>query len=82
MPGFMIYREVAIMFTMMDESEAAAAIKAVCNYFLDGELPVLEGAAAKLWEYQKAAIDRDKKTYQARVAGGKAGADIRWHREE
>ena len=78
----MMYREVAIMFALMNESEAADAIKAVCNYFLYGELPALNGAAAQLWELQKAAIDRDRKTYQARVAGGKAGADIRWHKYE
>lgn len=77
-PGFMTYREAAIMFALMGKEDAADAIKATCDYFLDGTVAELTGAAAKVFEIEKAAIDRGRESYRAKVDGGKAGAKKRW----
>ena len=33
-PGYMTYREAALMFSLMPESDAAKAIRATVNYYL------------------------------------------------
>ena len=38
-PGYMTYREAALMFSLMPESDAAKAIKATVNYYLYGQMP-------------------------------------------
>lgn len=82
MPGFMTYKEAALLFTILGEQEAADAIKATCDYFLYGKIPELTGAAAKVFEIERAAIDRGRESYQAKVNGGRAGADKRWRGQE
>ena len=82
MPGFMTYREAAIMFALMRKEDAADAIKATCDYFLDGTITELTGAAAKVFEIERAAIDRGRESYQAKVDGGKAGAESRYRDKE
>ena len=45
-PGYMTYREAALMFSLMPESDAAKAIKATVNYYLYGQFPSgLDGVA-------------------------------------
>ena len=78
MPGFMTYKEAALMFTLMPEAEAAAAIRAACNYYLYGEMPDLAGTAAKVFEIEKASIDRGRVKYEKQVQGGRDGAKERW----
>lgn len=78
MPGFMTYKEAALLFSILGEQDAAAAIKATCDYFLYGTIPELTGAAAKVFEIEVAAIDRGRDSYQAKVNGGRAGAKKRW----
>ena len=81
MPGYMTYREAALMFTLIGLEDAAAAIQATCNYYLYGTLPELKGAAAQVFEIQKASIDRGRETYRARVEGGKKGGNAHWHKD-
>lgn len=38
-PGYMTYREAAIMFSLMQPSDAAKAIKATVDYYLYGTVP-------------------------------------------
>lgn len=78
MPGFMTYKEAALLFSILGEQDAAAAIKATCEYFLYGTIPVLTGAAATVFEIERAAIDRGRECYKAKVDGGRAGASKRW----
>ena len=80
MPGYMTYREAAIMFSLMDFDDAAAAIKATADYFLYGTEAELTGPAAQVFQIQKASIDRGRESYEKRVLGGKKGAEARWHR--
>ena len=82
MPGFMTYREAAIMFALMEKEDAADAIKATCDYFLDGTVAELTGRAAKVFEIERAAIDRGRESYKAKVDGGRAGAEKRWGERE
>lgn len=82
MPGFMTYKEAALLFSILGEQDAAAAIKATCDYFLYGTIPELTGAAAKVFEVERAAIDRGRESYQAKVSGGRAGAEKRWRERE
>lgn len=64
MPGYMTYREAAIMFSLMPDNEAALAIKATVNYYLYGTKANLEGVAGKVFEIMQADIDRNSEKYQ------------------
>ena len=79
MPGFLTYREAAIMFSLMDFDDAAAAIKATVDYFLYGTEPDLTGPAAQVFEIQRASIDRGRESYRKKSEAGKKGNAIRWH---
>lgn len=63
-PGYMTYREAAIMFSLMPDEEAARAIKATVNYYLYGTVTDLEGVAGNVFEIMKADIDRNNEKYQ------------------
>lgn len=63
-PGFMTWREAAIMYSLMPDEEASTAIKATVNYFLYGTIPELEGVASHVFEIMKADIDRNNEKYQ------------------
>lgn len=64
MPGYMTYREAALMFSLMPDNDAAQAIKATVDYYLYGEATELTGVAAKVFEIMRADIDRGKEKYQ------------------
>lgn len=78
MPGYMTYREAALIFSLMPDDEAAQAIKATVNYYLRGEVPELSGTPAQVFEIMRASIDRGQETYRARVEGGRKGANAHW----
>lgn len=80
MPGYMTYREAALIFSLMPDAEAAQAIKATVNYFLRGEIPELTGAPAQVFDIMRASIDRGQETYNARVEGGRKGGNAHWHK--
>ena len=82
MPGFMTYKEAALMFTLMGEHDAAQAIQAACNYYLYGSEPELDGIVARVFEIEKAAIDRGRSEYKAKVDGGRKGGNRHWHGKE
>lgn len=63
-PGYMTYREAALMFSLMPDEEAAQAIKATVNYYLYGATADLEGVAGKVFEIMRADIDRNNEKYQ------------------
>lgn len=81
MPGYMTYREAALLFSLMPEAEAAAAIKATVNYFLWGEVTELEGTAAHVFEIMCASIDRGRVAYEKKSEGGKRGNNVRWGKD-
>ena len=78
MPGFMTYREAALIYTLIPFEEAGKAISAVSRYFLDGEETHLEGSAKKVYEIMTAGIDRDRASYQKKREGGMKGNANRW----
>ena len=78
MPGYMTYREAAIIFPLMPE--AAQAIKATVNYYQHGEVSELSGTPAQVFEIMRASIDRGFSTYRARVEGGRKGGNAHWHK--
>lgn len=63
-PGYMTYREAAIMFSLMPDAEAAHAIKATVSYYLYGEVTDLVGVAGQVFEIMRADIDRNNAKYQ------------------
>ena len=64
-PGYMTYREAAIMFSLMPESDAAKAIKATVNYYLYGHIPSnLDGVAEKVFQIMRADLDRNNDKYR------------------
>ena len=78
MPGYMTYREAALIFSLMPDNEAAQAIKATVNYYLHGEMPELSGTPAQVFEIMRASIDRGKVTWRKKSEAGKKGNDVRW----
>ena len=62
-PGYMTFREAAIMFSLMPDEDAAKAIKATVNYFLYGQVPELDGVAGSVFGIMKADIDRNDRKY-------------------
>lgn len=82
MPGYMTYREAAIMFSLMPEPDAAKAIKATVNYYLYGEIPEeIAGVAAQVFTIMKADIDRGRISYKKRCEGGAKGGNAHWHKD-
>ena len=82
MPGYMTYREAALMFSLMPEDQAAKAIKATCDYFLYGKITELDGPALTVFEIMCASIDRSRVTYEKKCAGAKKGNQARWGKNE
>lgn len=80
MPGYMTYREAALIFSLMPDEEAAKAIKATVRYYLHGEVPELSGAAAEVFDIMRSSIDRGQEIYRARVEGGRRGGNAHWHK--
>ena len=71
-PGYMTYREAAIMFSLMPEADAATAIKATVNYYLYKTMPDnLDGVAAQVFRIMRADIDRNNEKYQETCARNK-----------
>lgn len=82
MPGYMTYREAALMFSLMPDDEAAKAIKATVNYYLYGTKENLQGVAGKVFEIMRADIDRGRVAYKKKCDGAKKGNDGRWGKGE
>lgn len=77
-PGFMTYREAAVIFSLIGDAEAAQAIKATVNYYLYGKEPeALDGTAQTVFDIMKADIDRNNEKYsriaERNRANGKKG---------
>lgn len=82
-PGFMTYREAAIMFSLMPEGDAARAIKATCDYYLYRTLPAnLTGTAQQVFKIMKADIDRNNEKYKKIVERNKRNAEKRWEKDD
>ena len=80
-PGYMTYREAALMFSLMPESDAAKAIKATVNYYLYGQLPSgLDGVAEKVFQIMRADIDRNNAKYQEVCKRNAENINKRWRR--
>ena len=82
MPGYMTYREAALMFSLMSDDEAAKASKATVNYYLYGTKENLQGVAGKVFEIMRADIDRGRVAYKNKCEGGKNGNDKRWGKDK
>jgi hypothetical protein len=80
MPGYMTYREAALIFSLMPDEEAAKAIKATVRYYLRGEVPELSGSAAEVFDIMRSSIDRGQEVYKARVEGGRRGGIAHWQK--
>lgn len=74
-PGYMTFREAAIMFSLMPDEEAAQSIKATVNYYLYGTVTHLEGVAGKVFEIMRADIDRNNEKYQEICARNKGNGN-------
>ena len=80
-PWYMTYREAALMFSLMPESDAAKAIKATVNYYLYGQLPSgLDGVAEKVFQIMRADIDRNNAKYQEVCKRNAENINKRWRR--
>ena len=78
-PGFMTYREAAIMFSLMPECDAAKAIKATCDYYLYRTLPTnLTDTAKQVFKIMQADIDRNNEKYEKIVERNKRNIEKRW----
>lgn len=63
-PGFMIYREAAIMLSLLPDEAAGQVIKAAAFYFLRGTAPNdIEETASQVFEVLQESIDRCNDKY-------------------
>ena len=79
-PGYMTFREAAIMFSLMPDEEAARAIKATVNYYLYHQDADLEGIAGKVFAIMKADIDRNNDKYAETCKRNKDNIKKRWEK--
>lgn len=78
-PGYMTFREAALMFSLMPEPDAAKAIKATVNYYLYGEIPdSLDGVSAQVFHIMRADIDRNNEKYRKIVKRNRENIGKRW----
>lgn len=78
-PGFMTYREAAIMFSLMPEMDAAKAIKATVDYYLYGSVrDDLSGSAEQVFAIMRADIDRNNEKYEKTVERNRENVKKRW----
>lgn len=66
MPGFMTYREIALIYTALDDETAGKVIKAVCDYFWFRQKEGFFTDKAKyVYDMMVSSIDRGQETYNA-----------------
>ena len=64
-PGFMIYREAAIMLSLLPDETAGQVIKAAVFYFLRGTVPNdIEETASQVFEVLQESVDRCNDKYK------------------
>lgn len=78
MPGFMTYREIALIYASLDDETAGKVIKAVCDFFCFGiETDKFEGRALHIYETMISSISKDQTSYKnrcmANAENGKKG---------
>ena len=67
MPGFMTYREIALIYASLNDEEAGRVIKAVCEFFCFGTMANgFEGRAQHIYDAMVSGIDRDQSAYLVR----------------
>lgn len=81
-PGFMVYEESANLFSSIPDVQAGRIIKAVCHFYLSGEIPKLskpiEQATAQ------AMIDKiikDAAAYVTKCETNTRNINKRWHND-
>ena len=79
-PGYMTFREAAIMFSLMPDEDAAKAIKATVNYFLYNQVADLDGVAGSVFAIMKADIDRNDQKYVDICKRNKDNINKRWQK--
>lgn len=79
-PGYMTFREAAIMFSLMPDEDAARAIKATVNYFLYNQVADLDGVAGSVFAIMKADIDRNDQKYVDICKRNKDNINKRWQK--
>lgn len=79
-PGYMTFREAAIMFSLMPDEDAAKAIKATVNYYLHGQVSDLDGVAGSVFGIMKADIDRNNQKYTEICKRNKDNINKRWQK--
>lgn len=78
MPGFMTYRETALIFRLLSDEDAAQAIKAACTYYLTGKEIQVSEQAGEVFSVMKASIDRDFSKYQEKSEKSRKAAHKSW----
>ena len=69
MPGFMTYREVALIYAALDDVTAGKVIKAVCNYYCFGiETEGFTNRTAEIYDTMLCKMDKDQASYEKRCA--------------
>lgn len=62
-PGFMLYREPAIMLELMPSEDLENAVRSACKYFLHGKKTEVNGIGGEVANLLFDSIDRDRQKY-------------------
>jgi len=80
MPGFMIYREAALLIGYLKKNEAGELIQAAVSYYLTGEVPVLRPNLQQLFLLLRENIDKGHDAWEKKREAGRKGNEKRWGR--
>lgn len=81
-PGFTIFKEIALMFTMMKPETVGAVVKACCRLFLYGEIAELDGEAQEAYTLIADSMARQHEKYVQTCEQNRKNINNRWHKGE
>lgn len=83
---FSFFLEACETLSMLDNEGAGRVIRAIADYFIDGEtseeLPEFSKVERRAYMRIKRGIDDSCRIWYSKVVGGKKGAEARWDHEE
>lgn len=81
MPAFMVFKEAALMLSLLTDAEAGEVIKSAIHYYLYGECWEVPPRADPVLAQVLDGIDKSFASYKAKVAGGAKGGNAHWNKE-
>jgi len=82
MPGFMTFREGAVIYTILPDEDAGRLVKAAAVYYLNGTEPDLPEQLRSAFTVMQSGVEHGRESWEKRRMHGKRAAEARWNRRE